>query len=91
MFSLDVSALKTNVIAESTEHVYTTCAASCAVHRFCTGINYKENAKENEMNCQLTNTTQHKFDENASKKDRVWTFRKVNVVRSLLVSIKNLF
>ena len=85
-----MSALKTNVITESAERVYTICAASCVMHRFCTAINYKENAKDNEINCQLTNTTEHKFDKNTSKQDRVWTFRKVNVDRSLLVSIKNL-
>ena len=40
-------------------------------------------------NCQLTNTTKHKFDENAETKDKVWTFRKVNADRSLLVSTRD--
>ena len=85
IISLDVSSLKTNIIAQFTEPVYTLCAHQCAVHRFCVAINYKEKLGENEPNCQLTNTTKHKFDENTKKKDRVWTFRKVNVDRSLLV------
>ena len=78
--------LKTNIIAEvRKENHYMGCVLRCAVHRFCVAINYKEKVKENEPNCQMTNTTEHTFDENASKEDRVWTFRKVNVDRSLLV------
>ena len=63
------------------------CALECAVHRFCAAINYKEKVKGNEPNCQMTNMTKQTFDENASKEDRVWTFRKVNVDRSQVVSI----
>ena len=67
------------------------CVHHCAVHRFCVAINYKEKLEENTPNCQLTNTTIQKFDENASKKDNVWTFRKVDADRSLVVSIRNAF
>ena len=63
------------------------CVLECAVHRFCVAINYKEKVNGNEPNCQLTNTTEQTFYENASKEDRVWTFKKVNVDRSQVVSI----
>ena len=79
--------LKTNVIVESTEEDYMGCVLECAVHRFCVAINYREKVKGNEPNCQMTNTTEQTFDENASEEDRVWTFRKVNVDRSQVVSV----
>ena len=82
-----MSKLKANIIAESTEEDYMGCVLECAVHRFCVAINYKEKVKGNEPNCQMTNTTEHTFNENASKEDKVWTFRKVNVYRSQVVSI----
>ncbi len=53
------------------------CAIYCAEHRFCVAINYKEKTDGNEPNCQLTNTTEQKFDKNVSKTKRVWTFMKV--------------
>ena len=86
---LDVSRLNIHIIEESTQPVYTLCGHLCVVHRFCVAINYKEKVNGNEPNCQLTNTTKHKFDENATAKDKVWTFRKVNADRSLLVSIRD--
>ena len=67
------------------------CVLACAVHRFCVAINYKEKVKANEPNCQMSSTTEHTFDENASKEDRVWTFRKVNVDRSQVASIIALY
>ena len=84
---LDVSRLNIHIIEESSQPVYTLCGHLCVVHRFCVAINYKEKVNSNEPNCQLTNTTKHKFDENAKTKDKLWTFRKVNADRSLLVSI----
>ena len=87
IFFSDVSKLKTNIIAESREEDHTDCALKCAVHRFCVAINYKEKVKGNKLNCQMTNTTKHTFDEYASKEERVWTFRKVNIDRSQVVSI----
>ena len=86
---LDVSRLNIHIIEESSQPVYTLCGHLCVVHRFCVAINYKEKVNGNEPNCQLTNTTKHKFDENAKTKDKVWTFRKVNADRSLLVSTRD--
>ena len=63
------------------------CAIHCADHRFCVAINYKEKTDRNEPNCQLTNTTEQKFDNNASKTKRVWIFMKFNVDRNQAVSI----
>ena len=82
----DVPRLKTNIIAEFTESIYALCAHHCAAHRFCVATNYKRNDGK-EPNCQLTNTTKPKFEENAEKKDKIWTFQKVTVDRSMLVSI----
>ncbi len=72
---------------ESTKGVYTHCGLRCAETRFCAAINYKDKVKGNERNCQLTNTTEHKFDENASQKENVWTFRRVHVDKSLMVKV----
>ena len=84
-----MSRLNIHIIEERTQPVYTLCGHLCVVHRFCVAINYKENVNGNEPNCQLTNTTKHKFDENAETEDKVWTFRKVNADRSLLVSTRD--
>ena len=86
---LDVSRLNIHIIEESSQPVYTLCGHLCVVHRFCVAINYMEKVNGNEPNCQLTNTTKHKFAENAKTEDKVWTFRKVNADRSLLVSTRN--
>ena len=81
--------LNIHIIKESTQPVYTLCGHLCVVHRFCVAINYKEKVNGNEPNCQLTNTTKHKFDENAKTEDNVWIFRKVNADRTLLVSTRD--
>ena len=73
-------------MAEYLGTFYTLCVLHCAETRFCVAINFKEKAEENENNCQLTNTTKQKFDENASEKEKVWTFRRINVDRSLAVN-----
>ena len=86
-----MSRLNIHIIEESPQPVYTLCGHLCVVHRFCVAINYKEKVNGNEPNCQLTNTTEHKFDKNATAKDNVWTFRKVNADRSLLVSDRDRF
>ena len=83
----DVPRLKTNIIAEFTEPIYALCAHHCTVHRFCAATNYKKYVDGKGPNCQLTNTTKPKFDENAEKKAKIWTLRKVNSDRSMLVSI----
>ena len=81
-----MSRLNINIIDENRQTDYKMCGHHCAVHRFCVAINYKENVTGNETNCQLTNTTNPKFEENAEKKDKVWTFRKVKADKSMLVS-----
>ncbi|XP_028411616.1 lactadherin-like [Dendronephthya gigantea] len=59
------------------------CELQCAEHRFCVAYNYKKKADEKKFNCQLTNTTEHKFDEHeVGKEEQVWTFYKINVDRS---------
>ena len=84
-----MSRLNIHVIEESIQPVYTLCGHLCVVHRFCVAINYKEKVNGNEPNCQLTNTTKHKFEENAKAKDKLWSFRKVNADRGLLVSTRD--
>ena len=69
-------------MGEFKENLYDLCGLLCAETRFCAAINYKDEAEGKENNCQLTNTTEHKFDENASEKEKVWTFRKIDVDRS---------
>ena len=80
-----MTSLKTNIIVQLREPTYEVCGLNCAENRFCVAFNYKEKSEGNEWNCQLTNTTQHKFDNNASEKKRVWTFIKDNVDRSQVV------
>ena len=64
---------------------YKICALRCAERRFCVAINYKNNVENNEASCQLTNTTEPKFEENAGAEDTGWRFRKVSLDRSQLV------
>jgi hypothetical protein len=82
-----VTRIKTNIIAEYTESVYTLCGLHCAASRFCAAMNFKEKVEGNEHNCQLTNTTQPKFNEHRSEEEKIWTFRRVDVDRSMMVSI----
>ncbi|CAB4041121.1 Hypothetical predicted protein, partial [Paramuricea clavata] len=79
-----VPRIKTNIIAEYTESVYKLCGLRCAGNRFCAAINFKDGVEEKEHNCQLTNTTQPKFDENSRGKEKVWTLRSVDVDRSMM-------
>ena len=85
-YFLDVSRLKTNIMGEFKEIDYHYCGLSCAETRFCVAINYKDRVGD-EPNCQLTNTTENQFDKNASEKEKVWTFRRVNVDRNPAVNI----
>ena len=82
-----VSRITKHIMGEFRENLYDFCKHRCAETRFCAAINYKDGAEGNEINCQLTNTTKQKFDENASAKEKVWTFRRINVDRSLAVNI----
>ena len=79
-------SLKTNIIAQFREPTYEFCGLKCADNRFCVAMNYKEKSESNEWNCQLTNMTEQNLDNNAVKKERVWTFIKFNVDRSQAVS-----
>ena len=83
---VDVCKLKTNIMVEYRTNIYTICGLRCAETRFCVAINFKEKAEDNEMNCQLTNTTEHKFDKNAPDEEKVWTFRRINVDRGQAVN-----
>ncbi|CAB4001006.1 hypothetical protein pdam_00015076 [Paramuricea clavata] len=69
----DISRLKEDIISESRQRSLVHCGSSCSRHRFCIAYNYKENCKENETNCQLSDTTKHKF-EKTSHGDNGWTF-----------------
>ena len=82
-----VSRLKTNIRAEFMESIYALCAHQCAAHRFCVAINYKKYVDEKTPNCQLTNTTKPMFEQNVEQKNKIWTFQKINVDRSMLVRI----
>ncbi|XP_028411610.1 lactadherin-like [Dendronephthya gigantea] len=59
------------------------CELRCAENRFCVAFNYKTKVDEKELNCQLTNTKQHKFDvRHFTKEEQVWTFHEAKVDRS---------
>ena len=72
------------------ESTHPLCLHHCALHRFCIAINYKKHVDEKRPNCQLTNTTKPKFEENAQEKDKIWTFQKVVVDRRELVGISTI-
>ena len=61
------------IISETNVYSWTHCGTSCLRKRFCVAYNYKENAKGNEMNCQLTATTRHHF-EKGREGDDGWSF-----------------
>ena len=86
-----MSRLNINTIDESKQMGYKICGHYCAAHRFCVAINYKENVMGNETNCQLTNTTNHTFNDKAKKEEKIWTFRKVKADRRIMVSARELF
>ena len=81
-----MSKLKANIMDEITVDDYKICALRCAERRFCVAINYKNKVEGSEVNCQLTNTTEPKFEKNANEEKKVWTFRKVSLDRSQLVT-----
>jgi hypothetical protein len=69
--------LTENVISESKELNFAHCGSSCLNHHFCVAWNYKENSKENETNCQLSNTAEHASDKsNTEDNTYSWTFYK---------------
>ncbi|XP_028411620.1 EGF-like repeat and discoidin I-like domain-containing protein 3 [Dendronephthya gigantea] len=59
------------------------CELRCAENRFCVAYNYKKKVDKKELNCQITNTTEHKFDVRYfTKEEQVWTFHEAKVDRS---------
>ncbi|XP_028411974.1 EGF-like repeat and discoidin I-like domain-containing protein 3 [Dendronephthya gigantea] len=83
------SSLRNNVIAEFTEEMDLFCELRCAENRFCVAFSYKEKTLENELNCQLTNTTEHKFNErHETREEQVWTFHEAKVDRSQFASCR---
>ena len=69
----DTSKLNKGIISESNVLGWLDCGLSCLEKNICVALNFKEELKENEINCQLTNTTDHKF-ERESADDNGWTF-----------------
>ena len=67
------------------------CELQCAANRFCVAYNYKKTVDEKEFNCQLTNTTDHKFEEHeVTNEEQVWMFYKINVDRNQFVRMFSL-
>ena len=69
----DTSRLKRDIIFESNVQSWLDCGTICLDKSVCVAFNIKEDSKENEINCQLTETTDHKF-ERGSTDDNGWTF-----------------
>ncbi|CAB4036169.1 Hypothetical predicted protein, partial [Paramuricea clavata] len=65
--------LKKDIIFESNVLGWLDCGTSCLEKRTCVAFNFKEGSKENEINCQLTETADHYF-EKGSTDDNGWTF-----------------
>jgi hypothetical protein len=65
--------LKREIISESNVLGWLDCGTSCLEKSVRVAFNFKEESKENEINCQLTETTDHKF-ERGSADDNGWTF-----------------
>ncbi|XP_028411991.1 lactadherin-like [Dendronephthya gigantea] len=83
------SRLRNNVIAEFTEEMDLFCELRCAENRFCVAYSYKKKTLENELNCQLTNTTEHKFNErHETREEQVWNFHEAKVDRSQSASCR---
>ena len=69
----DILRLKKDIIFESNVLGWLDCGTSCLEKRACVAFNFKEESKENEINCQLTQTADHNF-ERGSTNDNGWTF-----------------
>jgi hypothetical protein len=83
----DISRLKRDIISESNVLGWLDCGTSCLDKSVCVAFNFKEESKENEINCQLTQTTDHKF-ERGSADDKGWTF--YEAVEERMVRILNI-
>ena len=74
------------IISESSVYSWVDCGTSCLQTRFCVAYNYKEtDSKENEVNCQLTATTDHQF-EKGRKGDNGWSFYKGDGKRKVILN-----
>jgi hypothetical protein len=92
--------LNKGIISESNVLGWLDCGTSCLEKSACVAFNFKEESKENDINCQLTQFTDHKF-ERGTPDDNGWTFyeavgermvRIVNInriVNIFLLNIKN--
>jgi hypothetical protein len=69
----DILRLRKDVIFESNVLGWLDCGTSCLEKRACVAFNFKEESKENEINCQLTQTADQIF-ERGSANDNGWTF-----------------
>jgi hypothetical protein len=69
----DILRLKKDIIFESNVLGWLDCGTSCLEKRACVAFNFKEKSKENEINCQLTQTADHNF-ETVNTHDNGWTF-----------------
>lgn len=80
--------MRDNVIAEFIEEMDLFCELRCAENRFCAAFNYKEKALESELNCQLSNTTEHELNErHKTREEQLWTFYEAKVDRSHFVRV----
>ena len=69
-----VPSLKSGIISELTVKDQLECGHHCAMKKFCAGFNFKQETKKNKINCQLTNSKDHKFEENTSAEEADWDF-----------------
>jgi hypothetical protein len=69
----DILRLKKDIIFESNVLGWLVCGTSCLEKRACVAFNFKEESKENEINCQLTQTADHNFERGRTD-DNGWTF-----------------
>ena len=63
------------------------CNQQCLKRKFCAGINYKEKAKTNKPNCQLTISKDPKFEKNSNEEETEWKFYKVVGERKVILMI----
>ena len=82
--------LKKDIIFESNVLGWLDCGTSCLEKRACVAFNFKEESKENELNCQLTQTGDHNF-EKGSTYGNGWTFYKAVGERMVRIFHINLY
>ena len=85
----DILRLRTDIIFESNVLGWLDCGTSCLEKRTCVAFNFKEESKENEINCQLTQTADHNF-ERGSTNDNGWSFYEAVGDRMVRIFYRNL-